>query len=61
MEQWLDDYWYANVQPTASTLNIDKVVQKMFNMLLIMGDGEMQQLRDQNVISPITGKNLNEY
>ena len=30
-------------------------------MLLIMGDGELFELRDQNVISPITGQNLNQY
>ena len=41
LEQWLDDYWYAHVQPTATILQIDTIVQNMFNMLLIMGDTEM--------------------
>ena len=33
----------------------------MLNMLLIMGDTQMQMLSDQPIISPVTGRPLSDY
>ena len=38
LDQWLEGYWYANVQPSASTMQKDECMQKLINKLLIMGD-----------------------
>ena len=36
-------------------------MQKLVNRLLIMGDEQLQLLRDQPIISPVTGKLLSSY
>ena len=68
LEQWFDDYWLLNIEAHAADAasgkisNIEEKVESLVEMLLELGDEQLQVLRqNKNLRSPLTGRSLNNY
>lgn len=63
IEQWLEDYWdlYVSDEGQYDRSQIDQIVYKLINRILIEGDDQLHDLRDRPIISPVTGKPLINY
>ena len=61
IEQWLDNYWDVHVSDTTNVIAMDQQVYKLVHHLLLVGDEQLQSMKDQPYKSSVTGKPLSHY